>query len=83
MFYSATSPSSIIKLGRTVCLVLGDTVDVDDPLLTVDGSDLALTALEGTTNDHDLVILADGDGTGLNIIKKQDNGKISRLTELK
>jgi len=65
MFYSATSPSSIIKLGRTVCLVLGDTVDVDDPLLTVDGSDLALTALVEATGDKDLVILADWEGVDL------------------
>jgi hypothetical protein len=40
---------------------------VDDPLATVDLDDLALTALEGTANDHDLIILADGDGTGLKV----------------
>jgi hypothetical protein len=49
----------------TVEFLAGDTVDVDDPLLTVDLDDLALTALEGTTNNHNLVILADRDGTGL------------------
>jgi hypothetical protein len=38
---------------------------VDNPLLTVDLDDLTLTALEGTTNNHDLVILANRDGAGL------------------
>ena len=51
--------------GGTVDLLAGDAVDVDNPLLTVDLDDLTLTALEGTTNDHNLIILADGNGAGL------------------
>lgn len=51
--------------GGTVGLLAVDALDVDDPLAAVDLDDLALTALEGTANDHDLIILADGDGTGL------------------
>lgn len=38
---------------------------MDDVAETVDGGDLALTALEGTTGNGDLVILADGDGADL------------------
>jgi hypothetical protein len=49
----------------TVDLLAGDTVDVDDPLLTVDLDNLALTALEGTTDNHNFVILANRDGTSL------------------
>lgn len=42
-------------------LVASDTLDVDDVFETVDGGDLALTALVGATDDGDLVVLADGD----------------------
>jgi hypothetical protein len=47
----------------TVNLLARDTVNVDDPLLTVDLDDLTFATLVGTTNDHDFVILADGDRT--------------------
>lgn len=46
-------------------LLAGDTLDVDDVLETVDGGDLALTALVGATDDGDLVVLADGDAADL------------------
>jgi len=49
--------------GLAVGLVAGDALNVDDVLETVDGGDLALTALVGATDDHDLVVLSDGDGT--------------------
>jgi hypothetical protein len=42
-----------------VDLLAGDTVNVDDPLLTVDLNNLAFAALEAATNDHDLIVLAD------------------------
>lgn len=42
-----------------------DTLDVDDPLLAVDLGDLALATLVGSTNDEDLIVLADGDRPGL------------------
>lgn len=46
-------------------LLAGDTVDVDHVLETVDGGDLALTALATATDDSDLVILANGDAADL------------------
>lgn len=51
--------------GLSVGLLAGDTLDVDDVLETVDGSDLALTALVGATDNGDLVVFADGDGADL------------------
>lgn len=51
--------------GGTVSLLAVDALDVDDPLLAVNLGDLALTPLVGTTNDEDLVVLADGDAPGL------------------
>ena len=44
---------------RTVALLAGDTLDVDDVLLAVHLDDLALTAAVGSTDHDDLVILAD------------------------
>jgi hypothetical protein len=49
----------------TVDLLAVDTLNVDDPLAAIDLDDLALTTLVGATNDQDLVILADRDGTNL------------------
>ena len=46
-------------------LVAGDALDVDNVLEAVDGGDLALAALVGTTDDGDLVVLADGDAADL------------------
>lgn len=63
-------------------LVTGDTLDVDNVFETVDGGDLALTALVGATDDGDLVILADGDAADLIVVVnidhhggKKNNGK--------
>ena len=39
-------------------LLAGDTLNVDLVLETVDAGDLALTALVGTTNDLNLVVLS-------------------------
>lgn len=52
--------------GLAVGLLAGDTVDVDDPLETVDRCDLALAALVGATDNGDLIVLADGDRADLN-----------------
>lgn len=49
----------------TVGLLACDTLDVDEVLETVDGGDLALTALVGATDNGDLVVLADGEGADL------------------
>lgn len=46
-------------------LLLDDTLDVDDVFETVDGGDLSLRSLVGTTNDHNLIILSDWDGADL------------------
>ncbi|GAO51632.1 hypothetical protein G7K_5728-t1 [Saitoella complicata NRRL Y-17804] len=46
----------------TVDLLTDDTLDLNDPLAAVDGGDLALLALLGTTDNEDLVVLADGHG---------------------
>lgn len=48
-----------------VGLLTGDTLDVDEVLETVDGGDLALTALVGTADNGDLVVLADGKSADL------------------
>lgn len=47
---------------HTVGLVSDDLFDVERPSLSVDGLDLALTALEVATHDLDGITLADGDG---------------------
>lgn len=52
----------------TVDLLAVDTFDVDNPLLTVDLNNLALTALQGTANDQDFVVFADGNGTSLFVV---------------
>jgi len=41
-------------------LVAGDTLNVDNVLETVHGSNLALTALVGAADNGDLIVLADG-----------------------
>lgn len=51
--------------GLAVGLLAGDALDVHNVLQAVDGSDLALTALVGATDDGDLVVLADRDGADL------------------
>ena len=52
-----------MRTGRlTVGLLSDDLFDVEGPFLSVDGLDLALSALELTAHDLDGVALADGDG---------------------
>jgi hypothetical protein len=46
-------------------LLLDETLDVDDVLETVDGGNLALTALVNSTGEDNLVILSDGEGADL------------------
>jgi hypothetical protein len=53
--------------GLTRGLLADDALNVDNILEAVDGDDLALTALVGSTDDGDLVILADWDGADLEI----------------
>ena len=49
--------------GGTVGLVGGDSLNVDDPLLSVDLDDLALLALVLASDNQDLVVLSDGHGS--------------------
>lgn len=51
--------------GRAVCLVAGDTLNVDYPLLAVDLGDLALPTLVFPADDADLIVLADGERSDL------------------
>lgn len=51
--------------GLTGGLFADHTLDVDDVLETVDGGDLALTALVGSANNGNFVILSDWDGADL------------------
>ena len=53
-----------------VGLLALDTLDVDHVLQAVDGSDLALTALVGSTLDGDLVALGDWDGADVVLLAK-------------
>ena len=56
-------PMEMSKSGvLTVGLIFDDLFDVEGPFLSVDGLDLALSALELTAHDLDGVALADGDG---------------------
>lgn len=67
------------KDGHTVGLLVSHLLNVDGPLLAVDLHDLALTALEVATDDHDLIILAHGERTHLaNISKPYTQSKIGR-----
>lgn len=51
--------------GVLVDLVPGDSLDVDNPLLSVDLDHFALATGELSTLDTDFVILADGNGTAV------------------
>lgn len=51
--------------GGSGSLLTVHSLNVNNPLFTVDLNDFALTSLVGTTNDSDLIILANGDGTSL------------------
>ena len=53
--------------GRAVGLLALDALDVDDPLLAVDGRHLALAALERAAHDLHLVVLADRHGLDLSL----------------
>ena len=52
-----------------VGLLTDDTLDVDGPLEAVDAGDLTLAALVGASDDCNLVILADGDRSDLEMFK--------------
>lgn len=47
-------------VGCSVGLVLGELINVDHPLLSVDLNHLSLASLTGSTDHNNLVVLADG-----------------------
>ena len=53
------------RVSRTIGLLAGDALDVDNILLAVHLDDLALTTTVAATHDDDLIILADWDGLHL------------------
>lgn len=55
---------------RTIGLLGGDALDMDNKLLTVDIDDLARHVLEVTTNNEDLIVLAERDRANLQTIVK-------------
>ena len=61
----------------SVHLLTGDSLDVDDPLLSVDLRHLSLLALEGATSHLHLIALHDGDGVDLGMTAR---AKSSRCT---
>ena len=56
--------------GRTVNLLLGDSLNVDDPLLSVHLGDLSLSTLVSTTDNLHLISLDHGDGVHLELIER-------------
>lgn len=63
-----------------VGLLTDNTLDVDNPLQTVDGGDLSLTTLVASTDDCDLVVLADGDGADL--LKRSELESMSHIVRI-
>ena len=63
--------------GRTAGLLLGDLLDLNGELKSVDLTDLALTVLVRTTDNLDLVLLADGEGADT-VLLAQSGGEGSR-----
>lgn len=57
----------------------GNTLDMDGPLETVNGCDLPLTSLVGSSHDRDLVVFADGNGADLfpthNVVSKSRSNR--------
>ena len=46
----------------SIGFVLGDFVDVDGPLLSVNLDDFSFVALSGSSKNDDLIVLSDGEG---------------------
>jgi hypothetical protein len=51
----------------TVLFVASELLDVNAPLLTVYSDHLSLSSLEFATQNHDFVVLSDGDGADLSV----------------
>ena len=50
-------------IGSSVSFVLGQLVNVDGPFLSVDLDDFSLVTLASSSEDDDLIILSDGEGS--------------------
>ena len=48
-------------VGGSVCFVLSNFVNVDDPFLSVDLDNFSLASLAGSSQDCDFVVFADGE----------------------
>ena len=69
-------------LGRgSVHLLTGDSLDVDDPLLSVDLRHLSLLALEGATSHLHLIALHDGDGVDLEMTAIDESARCTCPSE--
>ena len=67
--------------GGSVHLIAGDSLDVDDPLLSVDLRHLALLALEGATSHLHLIALDHGNGVDLEMIKRDESSRCTYPSE--
>jgi hypothetical protein len=56
--------------GGSVRLLNGHSLDVDDPFLSVDLDDLSLSSLVFASDDEDLVVLSDGQRSGLKVVSE-------------
>ena len=69
-------------LGRgSVHLLTGDSLDVDDPLLSVDLRHLSLLALEGATSHLHLIALDHRDGVDLDMTHKAESSRCTYPSE--
>ena len=64
-------------VGSSVGFVLGDFVNMNGPFLSLDLDDLALAALASTSQDDDLIVLADREGSH-SVLGSQSLGKGGR-----
>lgn len=56
--------------GSSVRLLNGHSLDVDDPFLSVDLDDLSLSSLVFASDDEDLIVLSDGQRSGLKVVSE-------------
>ena len=67
--------------GGSVHLIAGDSLDVDDPLLSVDLRHLALLALEGAASHLHLIALDHGNGVDLEMRKGDESSRCTYPSE--
>ena len=67
--------------GGSVHLITGDSLDVDDPLLSVNLRHLSLLALEGAASHLHLIALDHGNGVDLEMIKRDESSRCTYPSE--